>query len=1379
MKLWRALLGGQQEIVRYSVDQYANDLAFAFAGNRYLLGGGTGWTKTEDIETSFTGYINSIYKSNGVVFAIILARMLLFSEARFCWFDIADNGEDGRPAGRDGLDVIERPWPNGSTGELLSRMEQDVSLGGNFYAVREPNRLRRLRPDWLTIVLTAPPAEAVESDVAGYWYHPGRSYSNAGEPAPMDEVYLPDEVAHFSPIPDPDAQYRGMSWLTPVVREVMADKAATDHKLAFFENGATLGVVISAKENLTNAQFKEWKANFAGLHGGTNNAYKPLFLASPVDTSVTTANMQQLEFKVTQGAGETRLCAAGGVPPIIVGLSEGLASATYSNYGMARRKFGDGWAHPQWKMASTALSSIVEAPRPDVRLGVNTRGIAFLREDAKDLAEIMQIQASAVSSFITAGYEPDSAAAAVDANDLTLLKHTGLTSVQLMPPGSQDTDSDGTPDAEAAAADEYAQALDEFRAEFADDEPYIERKYYDIRVPKGHEGGGRFRKMSDRIGHALNEWLSGKGEDDDPLEGFSREQLRLASKEFGITARRGASAEELKLGLLKDARARHRGATAAKSPDAGKPVRFTLTGGSVDPAKAREVEVENKIRAAYRKLRPNAKYGSGNEWLGLADLRDELGENINRREIDAALRRMARAHNDPNAPDAVRVVPIANTKALKPRDREAAFQIGESDVHMVSFADPSPRPVPDSKLRDLDVGVFQEGGKVSLWEVSDSGERRRRVALVDDLAGLAAWADEHGESELAGWARKERGGEAPKAPDVPAKATKTAKKAVPGGGASDFVPGGAKHIDLRQIAEGLDFSDDDGSIADAQQMLNDGKSPAAVARELRERAQTHADSTGIRYGNWDSGYKKTPEQLAERQRLRAQGMDRVRRLRELAERLDATRRPTAPHKPAAPAAKPVDLPHLRTLDPEAARDELDLRKVDDLKALLREQKLPVSGRKRDLVDRLVEHLGGPKAGAVPAPAAKADEPAVRTFPPGQHSWSGHDGLDVTDEEEANYLSLPLTKQAEIQSRLRSGTAWMTSGARGTYFGTLPDPSVVVSPEREAEIRAAVEQVVRQRGTRFGERVAVSMDALREGLAGRFDRAEVDNVIQKLNRSTDWYAVTEANQKVLTPRARLAAVVLGGMDKHALAINTFGPPPVAKKADVGTPPTMTAADILASLPADLTPAQKRARLRSRGVPKEQIDALVPLAPRKRVAARSEGFDAEDLARSEGDDTYDEELSPMELEAMAGEESAEDPTLDEIQAMADEDDGLTDDDAPGPDEVGDADEDLDEETLARIHELLNEDDDPEAQRADLALGRERLHRYWTVGKGLAKWLGHPHPWTSLYRHLRKYVGSERAKRMAAKWVHEVTGDWPGSDAHRVATGHKPRGHRIGPG
>jgi hypothetical protein len=82
-------------------------------------------------------------------------------------------------------------------------------------------------------------------------------------------------------------------------------------------------------------------------------------------------------------------------------------------------------------------------------------------------------------------------------------------------------------------------------------------------------------------------------------------------------------------------------------------------------------------------------------------------------------------------------------------------------------------------------------------------------------------------------------------------------------------------------------------------------------------------------------------------------------------------------------------------------------------------------------------------------------------------------------------------------------------------------------------------------------------------------------------------------------------------------------------------------------------------------------------------------------------------------------------------------------------------------------------------DVTPGHDQLHHYWTRGEGLAKWIGSPTQWTTLEHLLEEHVPPGQAKRMAAAWVHEVTGNWPGSDAHRVAEGGKPRGHRIGPG
>lgn len=446
--MWQALRGrssaGEK---RYGFNDWASD-RLIFEGVSYPLFGGASYgMPVEQVENSFTGYVNSAYKRNGVIFAVVLARMLLFTEARFQW----QRMEGGRPGdlfGTPELAVLENPWPGGTTGELLARMEQDVSLGGNAYVVREGNRLRRLRPDWVDIVLSAPPEESAEVDVVGYRYWPGGI--GAGK---TPAVYLPDECAHWSPNPDPDAMYRGMSWITPIIREMQADRAATEHKARFFENAATPNLAVSLKEGLSPQQFNEFVDAMEAQHKGALNAYKTLYTANGADVTVVGADMKQLDFKATQGAGETRICADGGVPPIIVGLSEGLQASTYSNYGMARRKFGDHWARPQWRSACAALSVLVKPPPggTPVRLWYDDRDIAFLREDQKDVAEIQSLEAQSMRQLIDAGYTADSVVAAIKNGDWSLLVHSGLFSVQLQPPG---TTAPALPAADAGTPDD-------------------------------------------------------------------------------------------------------------------------------------------------------------------------------------------------------------------------------------------------------------------------------------------------------------------------------------------------------------------------------------------------------------------------------------------------------------------------------------------------------------------------------------------------------------------------------------------------------------------------------------------------------------------------------------------------------------------------------------------------------------------------------------------------------------------------------------------------------------------------------------------------------------------------------------------------------------
>ena len=59
-----------------------------------------------------------------------------------------------------------------------------------------------------------------------------------------------------------------------------------------------------------------------------------------------------------------------------------------------------------------------------------------MREDAGDLAEIQASEASTITSLVNAGFIPETVVRAVAGNDMTLLRHSGLTSVQLVPPSS-------------------------------------------------------------------------------------------------------------------------------------------------------------------------------------------------------------------------------------------------------------------------------------------------------------------------------------------------------------------------------------------------------------------------------------------------------------------------------------------------------------------------------------------------------------------------------------------------------------------------------------------------------------------------------------------------------------------------------------------------------------------------------------------------------------------------------------------------------------------------------------------------------------------------------------------------------------------------------
>lgn len=375
-------------------------------------------------------------KRSGPVFALVMARQQLFSQARFQWTRFS-GGSPTDLFGSAELGVLERPWPGGTTGDLLGRMEWNVSSAGNSYIRRtRADRLNVLKPEWVIIVLGSQttedhPAEAPDVEIAGWVYDP---------PSGPMRFYPADgsngRIAHYAPIPDPDFHFLGMSWITPVLREMQADGMATEHKARFFQNAATPNLAIKFDPSVKLKQVQEFKELMEEEHGGIRNAYRTLYMGGGADPKVIGADMRQLDFAATQGKGESRLAAAAGVPPSWVGFSEGLEGSALNagNFNSARRRLSDGTLEHLWSNAAASLEPLLTPPDSGSSLWYTTRSVAFMREDAEVLARIQQTQAQTITAYVREGFTAKSATAAVINNDPSLLVHTGLTSVQLQPP---------------------------------------------------------------------------------------------------------------------------------------------------------------------------------------------------------------------------------------------------------------------------------------------------------------------------------------------------------------------------------------------------------------------------------------------------------------------------------------------------------------------------------------------------------------------------------------------------------------------------------------------------------------------------------------------------------------------------------------------------------------------------------------------------------------------------------------------------------------------------------------------------------------------------------------------------------------------------------
>lgn len=420
---------GEERALGWALDQ------FSYMGSRYLLNGSTTYGQQEQVRVDGEG---NAYASNGVVAAVVGRRIDLFSQASFCWKKF---GAAPKPmAGDVFTDAALAPLDD--CVDLLTWMEFDVATAGNSFVARFGDTMTRLPPEWMTIIVGSDmaedgdehPEQAPDARVVGYVFK-----SPQGETS----YFTADEVAHYAPKPDPAARFRGMSYLRPVLRQVTNQNAYANFLTQYWNNAATPNLVMKFPPEVQRQTIEVFRDLFNERHEGAGRAFRTAFLGGGADPVVVGANLKDLAAESVSSFDFAQICAAAGVPPIVVTIVPGLeAAATYANHESSMRSFADLTMRPLWRRAAIKLRPLVNPIPRDFRgrqnaeLWYDVSAVSALQRDAQDDANIISTNAQTIRALADGGWDKSSVVEAVTTGDLSRLKDTGLVSVQLLPPGT-------------------------------------------------------------------------------------------------------------------------------------------------------------------------------------------------------------------------------------------------------------------------------------------------------------------------------------------------------------------------------------------------------------------------------------------------------------------------------------------------------------------------------------------------------------------------------------------------------------------------------------------------------------------------------------------------------------------------------------------------------------------------------------------------------------------------------------------------------------------------------------------------------------------------------------------------------------------------------
>lgn len=217
-----------------------------------------------------------------------------------------------------------------------------------------------------------------------------------------------DRIVHFRTGLDPFDERRGWSELKTCLREICTDNEANTYTVSILKNMGIVGLLITPEsdtDEISPEDAEDLKRNFKSKTTGSRRG-EPIVNTVPLKVTEVGATPEKLALDKIRRVPESRICAAIGLDPMVVGLSTGKEGRTFSNLGESNRHAYQNCLIPMQKGMAKDLQrqsrDLIKGPRVE-RLVWKYDEVEALREDQSELMKRIVVACGGPVMTVTEG----------------------------------------------------------------------------------------------------------------------------------------------------------------------------------------------------------------------------------------------------------------------------------------------------------------------------------------------------------------------------------------------------------------------------------------------------------------------------------------------------------------------------------------------------------------------------------------------------------------------------------------------------------------------------------------------------------------------------------------------------------------------------------------------------------------------------------------------------------------------------------------------------------------------------------------------------------------------------------------------------------------